>query len=56
MVLRAGTPQSRRDVLDYASRTIDLIVQVDREDGRRGVLEVFAPALQKAAEPVRQER
>ena len=52
MVLRTGTRQSRRDVLDYAGRTIDLIVQVGRRGGRRGVLEVFVPALQKAAEPI----
>jgi type IV secretion system protein VirB11 len=53
MVLRAGTRQSRRDVLDYAGRTIDLIVQVGRKGGRRGVLEVFVPTLQRAAEPMR---
>jgi type IV secretion system protein VirB11 len=50
MVLRTGTRQSRGDVLDYAGRTIDLIVQVGRKGGRRGVLEVFVPALQKAAD------
>ncbi|PJN93157.1 type II secretion system protein E, partial [Amaricoccus sp. HAR-UPW-R2A-40] len=38
------------DVLDYAGRTIDLIVQVGRKGGRRGVLEVFVPALQRAVE------
>lgn len=46
MVMRTGTRQFRRDVLDYAGRTIDLIVQVGRKGGQRGVLEVFVPALQ----------
>ncbi|TPE47309.1 ATPase, T2SS/T4P/T4SS family [Amaricoccus solimangrovi] len=45
MVMRAGAGQTRADVLDYATRTLDLIVQVGRRDGRRGVLEVFLPAL-----------
>lgn len=48
MVLRAGTRQSRQDVLDYAGRTIDLIVQVGRKGGRRGVLEVYVPALERS--------
>ncbi len=46
MVMRTRTGQSRRDVLDYAIRTIDLIVQVGRRGGRRGVLEVYLPALE----------
>lgn len=45
MVMRSGTGQSRQDVLDYATRTIDLIVQVGRKGGRRGVLEVYLPGL-----------
>jgi type IV secretion system protein VirB11 len=36
-------------VLDYAARTIDLIVQVGRRGGRRGVLELFTPALEASA-------
>ncbi len=48
MVMRAGaTRQTRGDVLDYAARTIDLVLQVGREEGRRGVLEVFMPGLRK---------
>ncbi len=47
MVMQAGTRQTRRDVLDYAARTIDLIVQVGKRGGRRGVLEVFMPALER---------
>jgi len=45
MVMRIGTRQSRQDVLEYATRTIDLIVQVGRRRGQQGVLEVFVPAL-----------
>lgn len=45
MVLRAGLNLSRRDVLDYARSTIDLVIQTGRREGRRGVLQVFMPAL-----------
>lgn len=44
MVMRSGTRQTRRDVLDYAASTIDIIVQVGRRGGKRGVLEIFLPA------------
>jgi len=45
MVMRTGIGQSRRDVLEYAHCTIDLIIQVGRRHGRRGVLEVHMPSL-----------
>lgn len=45
MVLRAGLNLSRADVIDYARATIDLVIQTGRRGGRRGVLEVFMPAL-----------
>ena len=45
MVLRAGLNLSREDVLDYARATIDIVIQTGRQDGRRGVLQVFMPAL-----------
>jgi type IV secretion system protein VirB11 len=45
MVMRTGTRLTRAGVLEYAARTIDLIVQVGRDEGRRGVEEVFMPAL-----------
>jgi Type II/IV secretion system protein len=44
MVMRAGNRQTRSDVLEYAARTIDVIVQVGRCGGLRGVLEVYLPA------------
>ena len=45
MVLRAGLNQTRADVVEYATRTIDLIVQVGRRGGERGVVQVYMPAL-----------
>ncbi|MDO5757204.1 MAG: P-type DNA transfer ATPase VirB11 [Rhodobacterales bacterium] len=45
MVLRAGLGLSREDVIDYARATIDLVIQMGRHDGRRGVLQVYMPAL-----------
>lgn len=45
MALGAGTRLTRADVLDYAARTIDLVLQVGRAGGRRGVEEVYLPAL-----------
>ena len=47
MVMRTGIRQTRRDVLDYAAQTIDIIVQVGRRGGSRGVLEIYMPALTK---------
>ena len=45
MVLRAGLSLSRDDVLEYARATVDLVIQTGRHEGRRGVLQVFMPAL-----------
>ena len=45
MVLRAGLDLSRGDIIDYARATIDLVIQTGRHEGRRGVLQVFMPAL-----------
>ena len=46
MTMGAATRLTRADVLEYAARTLDLIIQVGREDGRRGVEEVYLPALE----------
>lgn len=43
MVMQTGIRLSRSDVIDYARQTIDLIIQVGRRDGKRGVLEVALP-------------
>ncbi|MGO6747984.1 P-type DNA transfer ATPase VirB11 [Rhizobium ruizarguesonis] len=45
MVMRSGVQLSHGDIIAYAKRTIDLVVQVGRRDGRRGVLEVYLPSL-----------
>jgi len=43
MVMQTGIRLTRKDVIDYASQTIDLIIQLGRRNGKRGVLEVFMP-------------
>lgn len=45
MVMRSGVRLSHQEVVSYAKRTIDLVVQVGRRDGQRGVLEVYLPSL-----------
>lgn len=45
MVMQTGVPLTRHDVIEYASATIDMIVQVGRKDGKRGVLEINMPKL-----------
>ena len=48
MVMRTGIRQTRRDVIEYAMKTIDMIVQVGRRNGRRGLLQITMPAIEKA--------
>lgn len=43
MVMQTGVRLTRQDVVDYASSTIDMIIQVGRRDGKRGVLEIYLP-------------
>lgn len=40
MVMQTGVRLTREDVIDYAKQTIDMIVQVGRREGKRGVLEI----------------
>jgi len=40
MVMRTGLRMTRDDVVAYARRTIDMVIQVGKRDGRRGVMEV----------------
>ena len=47
MTIGAATRLTRADVLEYAARTIDLIIPVGREGGRRGVEEIYLPALER---------
>ncbi|MCJ9670400.1 MULTISPECIES: P-type DNA transfer ATPase VirB11 [unclassified Neorhizobium] len=44
MVMRSGVRLSHRDIITYAKRTIDLVIQVGRRNGRRGVLEIYLPS------------
>ncbi|MCW8059655.1 P-type DNA transfer ATPase VirB11 [Agrobacterium tumefaciens] len=44
MVMRSGVRLSHSEVILYAKRTIDLVVQVGRRNGVRGVLEVYLPS------------
>ncbi|MCP1200606.1 P-type DNA transfer ATPase VirB11 [Notoacmeibacter sp. MSK16QG-6] len=44
MVMRSGVRMSHKEIIHYAKRTIDLVVQVGRREGRRGVLEIYLPS------------
>jgi type IV secretion system protein VirB11 len=44
MVMRAGIAMSHKEIVHYAKKTIDLVIQVGRRDGKRGVLEVYLPS------------
>ncbi|SCY90342.1 P-type DNA transfer ATPase VirB11 [Rhizobium sp. NFACC06-2] len=43
MVMRSGIKLSHGEIISYAKRTIDLVIQVGRRNGRRGVLEIYLP-------------
>lgn len=43
MVLQAGTPLTFAEVKDYIARSIDVIVQLGRENGKRGITELYFP-------------
>jgi type IV secretion system protein VirB11 len=47
MVMRSGVRLSHGEVVSYAKRTIDLVVQVGRRNGSRGVLEIYLPSQDK---------
>ncbi len=42
MVMQAGLGLSRADTIDYACSVVDLIVQLGRAGGRRGIVEIAA--------------
>ncbi|MEI9420785.1 P-type DNA transfer ATPase VirB11 [Mesorhizobium sp. Cs1299R1N1] len=44
MVMRSGVQMSHREIVSYARKTIDLVIQVGRQKGRRGVLEIHLPS------------
>jgi len=41
MAMRAGLGLKRTEIIDYARSVLDLVVQVERKDGKRGVAEVM---------------
>ena len=43
MVLQAGTPLTFAEVRQYIQKSIDVIVQLGRVDGRRGIAELHMP-------------
>jgi len=45
MVMRAGMQLSHSEIIAYAKKTIDLVIQVGRVNGKRGVLEVHLPSI-----------
>lgn len=44
MVMRSGVRLSHPEIITYAKRTIDLVIQVGRRNGKRGVLEIYLPS------------
>jgi type IV secretion system protein VirB11 len=48
MVMRAGVQMTHSEIINYACKTIDLVIQVGRRNGKRGVLQVFLPSIQLA--------
>ena len=43
LILQAGTQLSWQNVADYAARSIDVVVQLRRDGGKRGVRKVWVP-------------
>ncbi|MEO7247331.1 MAG: ATPase, T2SS/T4P/T4SS family, partial [Novosphingobium sp.] len=43
LILQAGTQLSWENVVHYAARSIDVVVQLGRDGGRRGVRKVWVP-------------
>lgn len=43
MVLQAGTPLTFAEVREYIRKSIDVIVQLGRSEGRRGITEFYLP-------------
>jgi type IV secretion system protein VirB11 len=40
MVMQAGIGLSRQDVIEYAKFVVDIVVQLERQDGKRGIGEI----------------
>ena len=46
MVLQAGTPLTFAEVREYIRKSIDVIVQLGRSEGRRGITEFYLPSME----------
>lgn len=46
MAMQSGLRLTMQDVTTYAAKTIDVIIQMGRRGGKRGVMQVYLPALQ----------
>ena len=44
MVMRSGVQMTHGEIIQYAKKTIDLVIQVGRRHGQRGVLEIYLPS------------
>lgn len=44
MVMRAGMRLSHQEIILYCKRTIDIVIQVGRREGNRGVLQIYLPS------------
>lgn len=44
MAMQAGIGLTRGETLDYAASVIDVVVQLDRSEGRRGIAAIAAPS------------
>ena len=47
MVLQAGTPLTFAEVREYIRKSIDVIVQLGRAEGKRGITEFYLPSRDK---------
>ena len=47
MVLQAGTPLTFAEVREYIRKSIDVIVQLGRAEGKRGITEFYLPGSRK---------
>ena len=50
MVLQAGTPLTFAEVREYIRKSIDVIVQLGRAEGKRGITEFYLPGRLEAGD------
>ena len=47
---RSDVPMNYSEIRDYITRSIDVIIQTGRKDGKRGIAEFFLPATEGLSE------